>query len=151
MTKPYSFHAHRISGGIGADDQYWEALERDEFRLPRCSDCRRWTWPAHYRCGQCGSWDFTWDRVEPVGTVYTWTRCWYTFDRTAERAPDVPYVVVVAEIEAAGGARVIGALQGSEEALEVGAIVHGHIDPPSDKSKGYPALRWSLSPQGGRS
>jgi hypothetical protein len=34
---------------------------------------------------------------------------WYAFDRTAERAPDVPYVVVLAEIPAADGAHREGA------------------------------------------
>lgn len=146
----YSFTDHRIGGGIAADDAYWEALERGEFRLPRCGNCSRWTWPAHFRCGRCGSWDFVWEEVDPVGIVYTWTRCWYTFDRTGERAEDVPYVVVVAEIPAADGARVIGALSGPDDAIVVGAPVRGHIEPPSPKSKGYAAMRWLLDSEASR-
>jgi uncharacterized OB-fold protein len=140
----YSFQAHRISGGIGADDRFWESLEEGRFRLPRCADCKRWMWPAHYRCGFCGSWEQLWEEVEPAGAVYSWTRSWYAFDRTRERAEDVPYVVVVAELPEAGGARVAGVLDGPEDGLRVGRPVRGHIDPPSAKSLGYAAVRWSL-------
>jgi uncharacterized OB-fold protein len=141
----YGFRSHRITGGIGADERYWESLEEGHVRLPRCAGCKRWMWPAHFRCGDCGSWDQLWEEVEPTGTVYTWTRSWYVFDRTKERAEDVPYVVVVAELPGAGGARVIGVLDGPDDGVRVGAPVRGHIDRPSARSKGYPALRWSLA------
>lgn len=114
----YSFRAHRINGGINADEKYWEFLEDSEFRLPRCAGCARWMWPAHFRCGDCGSWEQEWVPVDPSGSVYSWTRSWHAFDRTRERA---------------------------EDGLRIGAPVRGHIDPPSPKSKGYPALRWSLA------
>ncbi|BDB44087.1 MULTISPECIES: Zn-ribbon domain-containing OB-fold protein [Mycobacterium] len=141
----YSFRTHRISGGIGADDRYWEALEEGVFELPRCADCGRWVWPAHFRCGQCGGWELDWEPVDPVGAVYAWTRCWYTFDRTTERSPDLPYVVVLAEIPAAGGARVTGVLDGAEEHLRIGSPVRGKIDAPSAKAKGYATIRWELT------
>jgi uncharacterized OB-fold protein len=140
----YSFHAHRIGGGIGADDRFWESLEEGRFRLCRCADCRRWMWPAHHRCGACGSWEQVWEDVEPAGRIYSWTRSWYAFDRTRERAEDVPYVVVVAELEQADGARVAGVLDGPEDGLRVGAPVRGHIDPPSARSLGYAAVRWTV-------
>jgi uncharacterized OB-fold protein len=141
----YSFYKHKIVGGIGADDKYWEGLEEGEFRLPRCADCKKWMWPAHWRCAKCGSWEQEWVKLDPVGTVFSWTRTWYAFDRVKERAGDIPYVVVLAEIPASDGARVLGVLKGSEEGLKIGAPVRGSIDPPSEKSKGYAAIRWSLS------
>lgn len=140
-----TFRDHKISAGIDADDPYWESLEHGELRLPRCSGCGRWTWPAHWRCGECGSWDFGWEAVEARGTVYSWTRTWYAFDRTKARGPDVPYVVVLAEVDGAGGARLMGVLAGAEDGLRIGAPVTGTIDPPSEKSMGYPALRWTLA------
>jgi uncharacterized protein len=134
----------KITGGIGADDPFWEALEAGEFRLPRCGACGRWTWPAHWRCGECGSWEFNWTAVEPAGTVYSWTRTWYAFDRTRERAGDVPYVVVLVEVDGTDGARVLGVLTGDEAPLKVGARVMGAILPPSEKSLGYPSIVWSI-------
>jgi uncharacterized protein len=140
----YSFERNRITGGIGADDEYWRALERGEFRLPKCAGCGAWMWPAHWRCGKCGAWDLQWISVEPVGTVYTWTRSWYVFERVKERAADVPYVTVLAEIPAANGARVLGILEGTGD-VRIGAAVQGVIATPDAKTKGYPSIRWMLS------
>lgn len=133
-----------ISGGINADAPFWEYLADGELRLSRCVDCRRWMWPAHYRCGACGSWDIGWDQLEPVGSVYSWTRTWYPFDRTQGRAEDLPFVVVLAEVDGSDGARVLGVLGGDESSLAVGARLHGEIQPPSAKSLGYPSIVWTL-------
>jgi len=140
----YSFEKHRITGAIGADGEYWQGLEDGVFRLPRCHQCKAWTWPAHFRCGKCGSWEFEWTALEPIGKVFTYTRTRYAFDRVLERAEDVPYVVIVAELPEADGARVIGVLSGEEEGLAIGAPVRGIIMPPSPKSKHYPSLCWQL-------
>ena len=135
----------RITGGIGADDPFWGALEAGEFRLPRCAGCGRWTWPAHWRCGECGSWEFSWTPVDPTGTVYSWTRTWYGFDRTRERAGDGPDVVALVEGDGTDGARVLGILTGDEAPLKVGARVTGAVVPPAEKSLGYPSIIWSLA------
>lgn len=134
----------RIVGGINADEPYWEHLGKGEFRLSRCAGCQTWLWPAHYRCGDCGSWDIEWVELPAEGTVYSWTRTWYSFDRTKERADDIPYVTVLAEVNGAGGARVLGMLEGDETGLAMGAPVTGVIKPPSEKSKGYPSIVWVL-------
>lgn len=138
----YSFQQHKIDGGINADDEYWKGLERNEFLLPKCSGCNRWTWPAHFRCGECGSWDFRWHAVEPKGTIFSWTRSWYAFDRVMERAEDIPYVTALVEIDNAGGSRVLGMLAGNEDKLHIGDKVTGTILPPSPKSKGYASIQW---------
>lgn len=135
----------RIRGGIGADEKYWDYLATGEFRLPRCSGCGRWMWPAHWRCGECGSWDLDWEAVEPVGTIYAWTRTWYSFDRVRERADQVPYVVALTEIPAAGNTRVLGVLTGPEDRLDIGAPVTGLIRPASPQAKGYATICWQLN------
>ena len=136
--------AQLIKGGIGADQPYWDALGQGEFRLPRCTGCSRWLWPAHYRCGLCGSWDIEWVQQEPIGIIYTWSRVFFTSAETKERAEDLPYVAVLVEIPAAGGARVSGILLGEEDKLRIGAQVRGVFLPPSAKSKNYPTLAWQL-------
>jgi uncharacterized OB-fold protein len=140
----YSFEEHRIVGGNGADDEYWRGLERGVFQLPRCAGCRRWTWPAQFRCGQCGSWEFEWVPLEPNGIIFSWTRSFYAFDRVVERRADLPYVTVVTELPGADGARVIGVLKGDETGLRIGTAVRGTIDPPCEKSKWYPSIRWEI-------
>ena len=140
----YSFEKHKIIGAIEADDQYWRSLEEGEFKLPRCASCKNWTWPAHFRCGRCGAWEFEWVAIEPKGTIFTWTRSQYAFDRVLERKSQVPYVTVVAEIPAANGARVMGILKGNERDLHTGMTVRGHIEPPDAGSKWYPSIRWEV-------
>ena len=140
----YSFEQHKITGAIEADDEYWRGLEDGAFRLPRCAECKHWTWPAHFRCGHCGSWEFKWVALEPQGRVFTYTRTRYAFDRVIERKDQVPYVTIVAEIPAADNVRVMGVLKGGEEGLAIGATVNGSIDPPDPLTKHYPSLRWAL-------
>jgi uncharacterized OB-fold protein len=142
---PYAFLEESVTGRVGTDEEYWKGLADGEFRLPRCAGCKKWMWPAHYRCGACGSWELEWVKQQPVGTVYSWTRTWYAFDRVKERKDDVPYVIVIAEIPAAGGACILGVLTGKEDGLKIGAKVRGIIEPPSQKSKGYPSIRWALA------
>jgi uncharacterized OB-fold protein len=134
----------RIIGGINADEQYWEYLGKGEFRLSRCAACQTWLWPAHFRCGECGSWEIEWVELPATGAVYSWTRTWYSFDRTKERADDIPYVTVLTEVDDAGGARVLGMLEGDESNLAIGAKVHGVVKAPSEKSKHYPSICWVL-------
>jgi len=140
----YSYLANRIAGGIAADDAYWQGLEDGTFRLPRCCGCTRWTWPAHWRCGRCGSWDFDWVEVDPIGTVYAWTRAHLVFEGVDERRDQVPYVTALVEVEGTDGIRVLGVLKGAEDDLAIGRRVRGEIDPPSPVTKGYASIRWVL-------
>jgi hypothetical protein len=140
----YSFEKHKIIGAIEADDQYWRSLEEGEFKLPRCASCRHWTWPAHFRCGRCGAWEFEWVSLEPAGIIFAWTRSQYAFDRVLERKRQVPYVTVVAELPAADNVRVMGVLKGDERDLRIGMPVRGSIDPPGAPSKGYASIRWEV-------
>ena len=133
-----------IVGGIGADEKYWQYLEENEFRLPACADCGRWMWPAHYRCPACGSWTFEWLPVEPIGTVFSWTRTWYSFDRTKERSGDLPYVVALVEVSGTSGSRVMGIVDGDSQGIAIGMPVRGIIQPPSEKSKGYASIHWTI-------
>lgn len=140
----YSFEQHKMSGAIGADDQFWRGLEDGSFQIPRCRGCQQWTWPAHYRCGECGSWEFDWQTLEPEGIIFSYTRTQYAFDRVLERREDVPYVTAVVEIPAAGNIRVMGMLQGDETNLRIGAHVKGIIKAPSAKTKHYPSICWEI-------
>jgi len=133
-----------ITGGIMADEPFWEGLERGELRISRCAGCRKWIWPAHFRCAACGCYELEWPVVDPIGIVYAWTRSHIASDRIMERASDVPYVVINCELSHAGNARVMGVLKGSETGLRVDAPVHGEIQPPSAKTKGYASICWVL-------
>lgn len=137
----------RIKGGIGADAPFWDALEAGELRIPRCAGCERWMWPAHFRCGVCGSWELRWDAVEPVGTIYAWTRNHLVSDALKERRPELPYVTMLVALPQAGGVRLPGALSGDERGLAIGATVRGRIRPASAATRGYTTMTWQIEGQ----
>lgn len=134
----------RIRGGIGADGPYWDALERGEFKLSRCAGCQTWMWPAHVRCGLCGSWDLAWQDVEASGTIFTWTRNHAVSDVVKERRDDLPFVTILVELPHAGGARVAGVLRGDTGNVHIGARVKGVIVPPEPRSRGYATMVWEM-------
>lgn len=144
-----NFRKNRLVGFIDCGDAFWEHLEDGEFRLCQCAGCERWMWETQYggmdiRCGDCGSWDQNWVEVEPDGVIYAWFRTNQAFEGAEQFKDDIPYVTIEAELFGTGGPRVLGMLTGSDAGLRVGARVRGEIDPPSEKTKGYAAVRWRL-------
>jgi uncharacterized protein len=122
---------------------YWAGLGAGRFTQPRCAACLVWHWPARARCAECGSFEREWVEVAARGTVYAWTRTWYPF--VPDRSEDLPYVVVVAELAEAGGARVLGVLEGDEAALAVGVPVTGRVAPASAQADGLATVVWSVA------
>ena len=112
-----------MSGGAGAP--FWEHLAEGAIRIPRCAGCERWTWPAQYRCGECGGYDFTWREINPVGTVFSWTRTHHPFDR--DLAASGPYTVIVGELPSADGARLLGLLADGSAPVVIGHPVSAGI------------------------
>jgi uncharacterized protein len=141
----YSFRKRRLVGFVDAGDEFWEGLEEGVLRISRCAQCRHWIWEPNYRCGACGSWDIDWVEIDPVGTIYAWTRTNQVFAPVAERADEVPYVNLHVQVQGSTGPKLPGLLEGPEEGLRVGAAVTGRINPPSERSKGYAYLTWALT------
>ena len=127
----------------GLDTPHWEGLRAGEVRVQRCTSCGNWIWAPQPLCPRCHSFDLAWPAVEPAGTVYSWTRTWQPF--TPELSGHVPFVVVLAELPAARGRRLLGVLRDGDGAdVRVGQPVRGEIDPPPAPG-GWPVLRWRLA------
>jgi uncharacterized OB-fold protein len=138
-----------MAGFIECGDHFWDLLEEGKFCLCRCAGCGRWLWEVQYgamdiRCGECGSWDQEWPEVEPDGVIYSWHRTNQAFEGAEPFKGEIPYVTIETELLGRGGPRVLGMLVGSADGLRVGAKVRGEIEPPSDKTWGYAAVRWRL-------
>ena len=134
---------------VDCGDTFWEGLEDGRFLLCRCASCHRWLWDTmtggmDIRCGECGSWEQEWVDTEPDATVYAFTTTNQRFEGAEGFADEVPYVTVEAELCGPGGPRVYGLLRGPRESLRVGAAIRGEIEPPSDATRGYAAVRWRL-------
>lgn len=124
------------------DQPYWEALSTGRLAIQRCGGCRSWLWPADWRCYRCGSYEMSWQDVEPEGVVYSWIRTHLPF--VPAFAEELPYVNVLVELPHAGGARVLGLLRGDAELLRIGATVVGTVEPPSARTLGQAVMTWRL-------
>lgn len=85
---------------------FWEALEAGRLVVPCCGDCGEQFFPPMPRCPLCASGAVGW--VEPSGAARAYS--WATVAIALHPAftEDVPYTVVVAELE--GGGRIAGRL-----------------------------------------
>lgn len=127
--------------GLGNDERYWKALGEGELRLPRCSGCSKWCWPAPYRCAECGGWEFDWLKVEMAGEVYSWTRVHHPFGGTDL---GVPYVTVSVALPQADGIRLFGILEDGADA-RIGLKVSGEVRSTQAFDRDVPAIRWRAS------
>lgn len=126
----------------GLDGPHWAALEQGRLELQRCHDCRAWIWSPRPICPTCHTFALDWESVEPVGTVYAWTRTWQPF--TPESAGHLPYVVVLVDLPGADGRRVLGVLAHADgHTPRIGATVRGEIEQPPDSAH-WPLIRWHL-------
>ena len=131
-----------IASAFRDEAPFWEALDRGAFELPTCGGCGVWNWPPTPRCPHCGSFAHDWVPTELAGTVYSWTRIWTNF--SPERSAEGPFVVLLVELPHAGHSRVIGTLEGSEDALAIGSPVRGRIKSRSPEARGMPSVVWSI-------
>lgn len=126
----------------GLDAPHWDGLRAGKLVLQQCSDCSTWIWSPRPICPQCHSFAVSWHDVDPVGTVYSWTRTWQPF--SPQSTGHLPYVVVLVELPAAGRRRVVGVLADADGVTpRIGATVRGQIEQPPD-AKHWPLIRWHL-------
>jgi len=127
--------------GVGADDDYWSAMEERRLVLQQCAGCGKWNWPAVFRCGECGSWEHRWKPQTMQGSVYSWTRTWHDFG--APRELLIPFVSVLVELPSAGNVRLLGIMDTADaEGIVIGMAVDGEITKVSFHGCDVPVIRW---------
>jgi len=120
------------------DAEHWEALARGELKIQRCADCASWRWPPGEVCRECGSLRLAWEPTEPEGVVWSLTTVWHVAGSGAQPG-EVPYLLVVVELDGASGVRLVGRLaSGSTQEITIGSRVRAGA---TDRDGG-PALRW---------
>lgn len=87
---------------------YWEAAQRHELVLQRCSACGKLRYPIGPTCPACLSDESTWDKMSGRGQVSTYVVYHKAFAPWLEQY--VPYVVV--QVELAEGPRLTTNLRG---------------------------------------
>lgn len=101
---------------------WWQACAAHRLLVQRCRACGRTRLPPRPLCPECRSFDAEWVEVSGRGTIYTYT--------IVHRAPVAslrgrpPYVVIVVELDDAGGARLASNLvDAAPERVRVGLRV----------------------------
>ena len=100
------------------DRGYWAGAEAGELRLPRCSACSRFFWPAGPICPRCSSARVTWTRCSGRGRVSSWVR----FHKRYFEGAETPYVVAQVDLEE--GPRLFATLLSDDPqvGMEVGVV-----------------------------
>jgi uncharacterized OB-fold protein len=74
---------------------YWDACRKGKLTVQQCKDCETLTFIPQHCCGKCLSENLEWVESSGRGTLYSFT----TVHRPQQPAFDVPYTVVVVELE----------------------------------------------------
>ncbi len=108
----------------GLSAEFYAHLATGELRLQRCDGCGTWRHPPRVMCGRCASESWRWTPTSGRGVVYTWTVTHQAL--VPSFADDVPYAVVVVELEE--GPRLVTAVRGiRHDALRLGLPVEVRI------------------------
>ena len=120
---------------------FWDAVGERRLVVPRCSACGAWIWQPRPLCPRCHAPEPSWVAVGGNARVVSWTALHPPV--LAVWADQVPFVVLLVELDDARGVRMIGQLvdgegsllktNGEAEGLAIGAPV---------------ALRWRVDEAG---
>lgn len=111
--------------------EFWEGTRHEEFRVPYCSVCSRFSWPPRGTCPHCLSLDMGWRPVEGIGTLFSWTVVGHTSIKGFKE--HLPFAVGVITLDGADGVRVVGRLTDPPDALMVDARVEVGFEPVTEE------------------
>jgi len=127
----------------GLSAPYWAGLARNELWVQRCAHCGHWQWGPEYLCFRCHRFDVGWERVEPAGRIFSWERPWHAVNPALNGHG--PYLVVLVELPAAGGIRMVGNLLGDPmQQVRIGADVDGVFEHHGRQAGDYTLLQWKV-------
>lgn len=100
---------------------YWQAAKAHRLALQWCSACDAYLYPPGPACPHCGSLDIAWRDLGAriTGKLYSYIVTHRAFQ--AGFAKDVPYVVALAEVDQAKGAKLLANLHDcAHDAVRIG-------------------------------
>lgn len=134
--------ADTVTGPLGAEGRYFDALRAGHVELPQCKGCGKWHWPAVWRCGQCGSWEHDWHKVDMKGTIFSWTRTHHNFGGT--EGFEKPFVSIIVALDQVP-VRLLGIMEGDTSQVKIGLPVVGRTDKTVFNNAEMPAIRWKAA------
>jgi uncharacterized protein len=105
------------------DKPFWDACNEDRLVMQHCEACDRYQYPPERACYECGSAaDLEWREVSGRGTIYSYGVVHDT--PIASLQPDMPYNVVVVDLDECPGINVVTHLPGTPvDEVPIGAAV----------------------------
>ncbi len=76
---------------------FWDAVDRRELALPRCSVCGRWQWYPESAGTDCTGGELIWESVATSGTLYSFTRVQRSF--LPDGRTHTPYAVGMVDLD----------------------------------------------------
>jgi uncharacterized OB-fold protein len=127
-----------------ADQQpYWDAANRHELALQKCTSCGEFVHPPGPGCPWCGEGEFTWVNLgnEISGSVYSFIVVHRAFLQSF--VDDVPYVIALIDVDGAPGIRITGNVAGVEpDQVSIGMRVRMFWE---DRALGYSIPQWQAA------
>ncbi len=125
---------------ISYDQEFWNGLKRHELLIQRCTDCGAFRCYPRPMCPNCHSMNLEWVRSSGKGKIFAYTIVQHPIGSKFDE--EIPYAVVLAELEDAGrvrlGASIIG---GQPEEVKIDLPVEVVFD---DVTPEFTLLRWKL-------
>lgn len=125
---------------------WWTALADHRLMLQACGSCSTLRWAPRALCNICGSFEWSWQQSNGVGSVVAWT----VSHRSYEAGRQVPYVVVLVSMSEAPNIVVPGNWSGDPTGrdLSVGmGVAASYTDLPTDNSNDPRSiLCWTNTP-----
>lgn len=98
-------------------EPFWQAARAHRLVCQRCEECGTYRHPPLPYCWKCNSDRASWPEVPGTGTVYSYSVVNYTISPDVKEE-DLPYVVVVVELDGTEGNKHVSNLVGTG-AMEV--------------------------------
>ncbi|PHV64896.1 Zn-ribbon domain-containing OB-fold protein [Williamsia muralis] len=103
-------------GFTGDDQPFWDGAKEGRLTFQQCDDCRFVRWPAAGVCPECLSREATWREFAGTGSV--WSHVVYHRAYAARLKPDVPYRVVLVQLDC--GVRLLSRILDVDTPVAVG-------------------------------
>jgi hypothetical protein len=95
-----------------ASAPFWAGCAEQRLLIPRCVACGRFQSPPRLFCRNCRGTQFEWHQSQGPGRIYTYTIVHHP--ASPAMSDEVPYVVVVVELDDCAGARLVSNLVGED-------------------------------------
>lgn len=141
MSPPYLRPGLPAPAPSALDQAYWDGLSRDRLLLQRCRGCHRHQWGPEWICHRCHNVDLDFVDVKPEGVIYSYQRVWHPVHPALQAQG--PYLIVLVEIPAADGVRLVGNLLGDPTLpVIIGSEVVGEFEHHPDHEPPFTLLQW---------